>query len=95
MNFITRYFKKQELGTGQGQIFKDGIKALAFEVYRGVAILHLVQVEEEKLLHYKYLFYISRIGSDGRREDDFHYGIASSLDDSKNKAFKEIDELVD
>jgi len=95
MNFITRHFKKRKPGTGQGQIFKGGIKALAFEVYRGVAILHLVQVEEGKLLHYKYLFYISRIEDDGRREDDFHYGTASNLDDSKNKAFKEIDGFVD
>ena len=94
MNFITRYFKKRKPGTGQGQIFKENIKTLAFEVYRGVSVLHIAQVTEDGSLIYKYLFYISKVDDD-KREDDFHYGIASNLDDSKNKAFKEIDELVD
>ena len=93
MNFITRHFKKQKPGTGQGMIFKDNIKTLAFEVYRGISVLHLAQVEGDKLL-YKYHFYTSKEVDDWR-EDTFHFDTASDLDESKAKAFKAIDKLVD
>ena len=79
MNFITRHFKKQKPGTGEGLIFKDNIKTLAFEVYRGISVLHLAQTEGDKIL-YKYHFYISKADGDNRREDTFHHGTASDAE---------------
>ena len=92
MNFFN-LFKKRSPGTGEGQLFKDGIKALSFEIYRGVSILCIAQVDNDNLL-YKYLFYTSVAGDEGRRVDEFHSGVAGDLDEAKAKAYKHIDQLT-
>lgn len=83
----------KRLGTGEGQIFKDGIKAVAFEVYRGVSLLHLEQLKDDKII-YKYLYYITEDTGD-KRINTLHSGVASSLERSKDLAMAEIDKLVD
>lgn len=83
----------KRLGTGEGQIFKDGIKAVAFEVYRGVSLLHLEQLKDDKII-YKYLYYITEDAGD-KRSDTLHSGVATSLERSKDLAMAEIDKLVD
>jgi len=82
----------KRLGTGEGQIFKDGIKAVAFEVYRGISVLHLEQLKDDKIV-YKYLYYTTE--DDGaKRTDTLHSGEATSLERSKDMAMAEIDKIV-
>ncbi len=94
MNFlkhILSFFRKKP-GTGQGQIFKEGIKAMSFEVYRGVSVLVVLQLEKD-VLSYKYLFYTSRVSESDEREDTMHSGTGADLDQCKTAAYKAIDKL--
>lgn len=93
LKFLTNIFRKKRLGTGQGQIFKEGIKALAFEIYRGISILHIAQLEDEKII-YKYLFFTSKVNGD-KRDDTFYYGVGRDLENCKELAFKEIDNIAE
>lgn len=93
MNFLKKLFSKKKKGTGEGQIFKDGIKTLAFEVYSGVSILHIAQVEDNGSIAYKYLFYTSK-EENGKREDTLHSGVVSDLEQSRERAMAEVDKLI-